>query len=221
MTINYFSITDFRFSVIGYSWWYTVHFYYHPLIKKRKHMSHSNPVFVPEILGLPSRNNQATVHEDEVDTFWGSIWLTPSIFSYDLYYFISLYFRISLKVLHVQKNASVGDNILSVTYHSSKFFKKGFKRSWVTLVPWCNWLAPPYTRRISFFRVLCSRHWIENMLTHTVWGLLNYVFFQKLMTFSLTDFFFIECFYPSVKVLFCHFSCHCLIMSFFSFEYIE
>ena len=120
------AITDFRFSVIGYSWWYTVHFYYHPLIKKRKHMSHSNPVFVPEILGLPSRNNQATVHEDEVDTFWGSIWLTPSIFSYDLYYFISLYFRISLKVLQVQKNASVGVNILTVTYHSSKFFKKRF-----------------------------------------------------------------------------------------------
>ena len=123
MTINCFSITDFRFSVIGYFWWYTVHFYYHPLIKKRKHMSHSNPVFVPKILGLPSRNNQATVDED-VDTFWGSIWLTPSIFSYDLYHFISLYFnvRISLKVL--QKMHEWAIIFLSVTQSQFKILQK-------------------------------------------------------------------------------------------------
>ena len=142
MTINCFSITDFRFSVIGYFWWYTVHFYYHPLIKKRKHMSHSNPVFVPKILGLPSRNNQATVDED-VDTFWGSIWLTPSIFSYDLYYFISV-FQNKSESFTCAKNASVGDNILTITVQNS--LKNGFKRSWVTLVPWCNWPAPPYLR---------------------------------------------------------------------------
>ena len=40
---------------MGYSWWYTVHFYYHPLIKKRKHMSHPNPVFAPKIQGCLSR----------------------------------------------------------------------------------------------------------------------------------------------------------------------
>ena len=121
MTINYFSITDFRFSVIGYFWWYTVHFYYHPLIKKRKHMSHSNPVFAPEILSLPSRNNQATVVAD-VDTSWGWIWLTPSIFSYDLYFFIFLYFNgeRSTKVWLGQQNFSHTQSLLA---KSSDFIK--------------------------------------------------------------------------------------------------
>ena len=75
MTINYFSITDFRFSVMGYFWWYTVHFYYHPLIKKRKHMSHSNPVFAPwkyKVFPAAEDLRLTEFSEDEdVETSWG------------------------------------------------------------------------------------------------------------------------------------------------------
>ena len=106
------------------------------------------------------------------------------------------------------KNAWVGDNIFVGDLSQFKILQKRFQKKLIhagTMVQLTSTIV--FTRRISFFRVLCSRHWIEDMLTHK----LTYIFPKTY------DVFIDRYFLRRMSLLFCHFLCHFLIMSFFTF----